>query len=190
MSCNCSKAKPIPSCVTDLIIGSANTSYNYLVYLRTATGRTDVYTGAFIYGTDSLSISDFNVRIGDQYEIWITKEDADSIEDREEFTVDGQSVTCIEAQFEYCAHELSTQEIRLTAEGCGTKNFTAYGNDTDTVIIPQLIGKELLSLSTDNSIRNFDDNFPPTDAVFTSSEGKLVFASTVASTSVIQGTYK
>lgn len=113
MACNCSNGKNLPSCITDLIIGTANTQYNYYVYLRTPNGRIDKYTGTFIYGTQLLQISDIDVRIGEQYEVWITKDTAGSIENRESFTTDSTSVTCVLVTFEYCDNEFDTQTIEL-----------------------------------------------------------------------------
>ena len=113
MSCNCSQAKPVPTCIDALIIGVSNTQFNYKVYLRTATGRIDEYAGSFIYGTQLLQIESPVLRVGEEYEIWITKDDANSIEQREIFTVDSTNLTCVTVQFEYCNNEFTSQEIHL-----------------------------------------------------------------------------
>ena len=111
MSC-ITTANPLPCCVSDLIIGTANTQYNYTVYLRTPTGRIDTYAGAFIYGTQHLSIADPDVRIGELYEIWITK-DTGEINDRETFAVGGVNYTAVYQEFQYCDNAASTQTISI-----------------------------------------------------------------------------
>ena len=68
--------------------------------------------------------------------------------------------------------------------------FAVNGNDTDTIIVTDLIDKTLLSLSTDGVQRNFLGTATPQDCVFTSGTGELVFLSEVSSGSIIQGTYK
>lgn len=99
MSCNCSKAKPVPSCVTQLIIGSLDAAYDYYAVFQTPDGRTDKYDMANIYGTMLHAIEDFTFRAGTQYEVWVSRADADNINERTTFTVDGTSLTCFLIEF-------------------------------------------------------------------------------------------
>lgn len=116
MSCNCSKAKKLPSCIGTLIIGDvADGAQNYNVYLRTPDGRTDVYPAVDVIYTDLLGIEEPELRVGTQYEVWIAKTNAASINERTAFTPVGASasVTCVTVEFEYCSAGLTTQTITL-----------------------------------------------------------------------------
>lgn len=99
MSCNCSKAQTLPSCLTALVIGEVDTAFDYYVYMRTATGRVDRYEAANVYGTQLIAIEPDNLRINTVYEVWVTKQDADGIEDRATFTVGETELTCVEIEF-------------------------------------------------------------------------------------------
>ena len=116
MSCTCDKAKPIPSCVTTLVIGDVvNGSIPYYVYLKTPDGRLDRYDSVDFVYTDQIGVEDIEVRIGTQYEIWITKTTAANSEERESFTVFGETTasTCVLVEFVQCNTEYTSQIITL-----------------------------------------------------------------------------
>jgi len=116
MSCNCSKALPIPKCLDTLILGDvADGSQSYLVYFKTPDGRVDVYPSVDVVYTDLIGVSDIDVRIGTQYEVWLTLATSNSINDRVSFTPIGAtvSVTCIEVSFMICDTEFTYQQIEL-----------------------------------------------------------------------------
>jgi len=116
MPCNCDNAKPIPSCVTTLVIGDvSDASINYYVYFKTPDGRVDRYPSVDVVYTDIIGVEDIEVRIGTQYEVWITKQTALNSEERTAFTVAGQTetTTCLLVEFTQCSAEFTEQTITL-----------------------------------------------------------------------------
>ena len=116
MPCNCDNAKPIPSCVTTLVIGDvADASINYYVYFKTPDGRVDRYPSGDVVYTDIIGVENIEVRIGTQYEVWITKQTALNSEERTAFTVAGQTetTTCLLVEFTQCSAEFTQQTITL-----------------------------------------------------------------------------
>lgn len=99
MSCNCNKAKPLPSCLGALVIGSINSAFDYWVYFKTATGRVDRFEGLFNYGSSLMFIEPVNLRIGTIYEVCVTRQTASGIYETEIFTVGDTELTCIEIEF-------------------------------------------------------------------------------------------
>lgn len=105
MSCDCNKSKNLPSCITSLIIGEvADSTVDYWVIFKTPDGRIDKYTGEVVVYTDLISVTDIEVRIGTQYEVWITAQDAQNIDSRTDFTVNGETdtTTCVLITFNNC----------------------------------------------------------------------------------------
>lgn len=99
MGCNCNKAKDLPNCIDALSIGEVDDSVDYLVIFKLPTGALNVYEGAFLYGNSLLVVTDFQVRLNTTYEIWVTKVSDSNIQNRTDFTIDGQIVNCVNAQF-------------------------------------------------------------------------------------------
>lgn len=116
MSCNCDKAKSIPYCVTTLVIGEVvDSSINYYVYFKTPDGRVDRYTSIDVVYTDIIGVENIQVRIGTQYEVWITKQTALNSEERIAFVVAGETdnTTCLLVEFTQCDSEFTEQTITL-----------------------------------------------------------------------------
>lgn len=100
----CTKAKPIPTCITNLTIGTI-TALNtaVCVYIKNlTTGRllrfSATSTGS---GLVIVDISSQDWMPGHDYELWVTLASAVNIEDRENVTVSGTAYTCFELSFEY-----------------------------------------------------------------------------------------
>lgn len=116
MSCNCSNAKNIPSCIDKLTIGEVTDgTLGYSVYFKTPDGRIDKYAGDDLTYTDIIEVENPEVRIGTMYEVWIAKNDAVNINERVPFTPIGASseVTCINVTFDFCDGVFAIQQITL-----------------------------------------------------------------------------
>ena len=116
MSCDCSKALPIPKCLDTLIIGDVvDGSKSYNAYFKTPDGRVDVYPCIDVVYTDLIGVSDIDVRVGTSYEVWLVATTSNSINDRVAFTPIGatSSVECIEVRFTHCETEFTYQQITL-----------------------------------------------------------------------------
>lgn len=101
MSCNCNKAKPLPSCLAQLIIGEvADTGADYYAVLKTPDGHTDIYDAVNVYGTALFAIDDITVRTGTNYELWLTLKDAANIEEKTLLTIgETTEIECINIEF-------------------------------------------------------------------------------------------
>lgn len=116
MSCECTTANKIPSCIDTLIIGLvANPSANYYVYLKTPDGRIDRYESVDVVYTDQIGIESPNVRIGTTYEIWVTLKADEQLNERVSFTPFGTTtaVTCVNVEFTYCDSGFTYQYISV-----------------------------------------------------------------------------
>lgn len=101
MGCDCDKAKPIPSCVTDLTIGVGEPDTDYLVLFKTPDGRTDVYESTST-ATGAIVISP-TVRTNTKYEVWVSVNDYPyapaNINVKETITVGDTDVSCLYMEF-------------------------------------------------------------------------------------------
>jgi hypothetical protein len=104
MSCsNCSRTKKIISCTTTLTVGTAgvlNTAL-YLYIESKTTGRVyifEVTTSAG--GLITVDLSSKQFAEGHDYELWCTLSSSKNIDDKINFTIDGEQVNCLTLQFE------------------------------------------------------------------------------------------
>lgn len=117
MSCGCSNAKNIPNCFTTLVIGDvAEPTLAYYAYFKTPDGRLDRYATVDVVYTDIVGVENIDVRIGTQYEVWITKQTALNSEERVSFIPSGQTdfVSCVYLEFTYCDSAFTEQTITLS----------------------------------------------------------------------------
>lgn len=102
MSCDCSKAKPIPSCVTSLTIGVGDVDTDYLVILKTSDNRVDIYP-ATSSASGVISIIGPKVRTNTTYELWVSVDDYPyapaNINVKEAITIDDTEVDCLFIEF-------------------------------------------------------------------------------------------
>lgn len=113
MSCNCNKSQPLPSCISNLVIGEvADISADYYAVLKTANG-TWLYDTFLLYNTSTLAIEDFNVRIGHVYEISISNKADANIETKTDFTIEGQTVQCVSVEFYQSDASINSQTLTL-----------------------------------------------------------------------------
>jgi len=101
MGCDCTKAKPIPSCVTALTVGVGEADTDYILVLKTSDNRVDTYPvtsdefGNIIFAP--------TVRTNTTYELWAAFDDLpyvpSNINERQTFSVEGTDVTCIYIEF-------------------------------------------------------------------------------------------
>jgi hypothetical protein len=102
MSCDCVKAKPLPSCVTSLTLGTAD-SGDYYVLFKTPDGHTDLYEATADAYTGNITVEDGIFRTNTQYEVWISRVDAQNVETRSDITIgegSAQTITdCILIEF-------------------------------------------------------------------------------------------
>jgi len=116
MSCNCSTAKNIAYCFTTLVIGDVvDASINYYAYFKTPDGRIDRYSTVDVVYTDIVGVQNIEVRVGTQYEVWLTKQTAVNAEEITSFIPSGQTdlVSCVYLTFDYCEDSFTTQTITL-----------------------------------------------------------------------------
>lgn len=101
MSCNCNKAKPLPSCVTSIVLGEvADTGETYSVILETPDGHRDKYDATNVYGTLKMAFEPEALRTGTEYKVWLTNDSAGNIEEKTELTIgDTDEITCILIEF-------------------------------------------------------------------------------------------
>lgn len=100
MSCNCNKAKPLPSCLTSLVLGSvADTSQDYNVIFETPDGRRDIYEAFNVYQTTTMAVEPTYLRVGTQYKVWLTLASAANVETKTTLTIGDTETDCIEVEF-------------------------------------------------------------------------------------------
>lgn len=121
MSCDCSKAKPIPVCVTNLTIGIGEIDVDYKVVFKTPDGRMDIYS-VTSDSTGKIIVEGGEFRLNTTYEVWASLDDypyiPSNIEDKETIVVDSEDVTCLYLHFTQCFSDsdvttFATQTITL-----------------------------------------------------------------------------
>jgi len=112
MPCNCSKTIPLPCCITNLTVGVGDPDTDYIVYFKTATGRTDNYPATSDVG-GNIIVTDTEFRIGEYYECWITLADAENINDSTPFSIGEIEVQCLNVIFQYAAAIVENQTVTL-----------------------------------------------------------------------------
>lgn len=102
MSCDCLKANNIPSCVTSLILGTADAGDYYVVF-KTPDGRLDVYEATAEAYTGVIMVEDATFRTGTQYEVWISLQNSQNIYEKADLTIGSGSAasitTCLLLEF-------------------------------------------------------------------------------------------
>jgi hypothetical protein len=102
MSCDCVKAKKLPSCTTSLTLGTADAG-DYYVLFRTPDGHTDLYEATADAYTGYLTVEDGIFRTGTQYTVWASLVSDENIETRSDITIgEGSAATvtdCILLEF-------------------------------------------------------------------------------------------
>lgn len=94
MSCDCLKAKKLPSCTTSLILGTADAG-DYYVIFKTPDGRTDVYEATADAYTGVIAVDDATFRTNTQYEVWISLQSANNIYEKADLTIGSGSAASI-----------------------------------------------------------------------------------------------
>lgn len=113
MNCNCNKALPLPNCINTLIIGEvADSAADYYAVLKTANG-TWLYDTFYLYGSSTLAIDAFDFRIRHKYQLTLSNKADANIETTTDFTIEGQTVSCITLEFYQCDTVIDSQTITL-----------------------------------------------------------------------------
>lgn len=94
MSCDCLKANNIPSCVTTLILGTADAGDYYVVF-KTPDGRTDIYEATAEIYTGAIVVEDATFRTNTQYEVWISLQSANNINEKADLTIGSGSAASV-----------------------------------------------------------------------------------------------
>lgn len=94
MSCDCLKANKIPSCATSIILGTADAGDYYVVF-KTPDGRLDVYEATADIYTGVIVVEDATFRTNTQYEVWISLQSANNINERSDLTIGSGSAASI-----------------------------------------------------------------------------------------------
>lgn len=102
MGCDCTKAKPVPACVTALTIGVGDGDTDYIVVLKTSDNRIDTYpVTSDEFG--NIVVPSPRVRTNTTYEMWVAYDDLpyapSNINERQTFTVGGEDVECLYIEF-------------------------------------------------------------------------------------------
>jgi hypothetical protein len=102
MECiNCTRTKPVLSCVTNLRIGNLANSTAYYVYFRNSSSGKFNRLSATSNGSGLLTaVIDFDPLANSQYEIWVTLQTAEDIDAKETINIDGIEATCLYIQFQ------------------------------------------------------------------------------------------
>jgi hypothetical protein len=96
MSCDCVKAKNLPSCTTSLTLGTADAG-DYYVLFKTPDGRTDVYEATADAYSGAITVEDGVFRTNTQYEVWISLVSAENINEKADITIgEGSAATVTE----------------------------------------------------------------------------------------------
>jgi len=104
MSCSsCNKTKKVLSCTTSLTIGtSALLNTALYVYIKSnTTGRVYRYSVTSTAGgviTPTITAQQFAE--GHDYELWTTLATATNVDEKINFTIDGETVNCLAIQFQ------------------------------------------------------------------------------------------
>jgi hypothetical protein len=102
MECiNCTRTKPVLSCVTNLRIGTLANSTAYYIYFRNSSSGKFNRLSATSNGSGLLTaVIDFDPLANSQYEIWVTLQTAEDIDAKETINIDGIEATCLYIQFQ------------------------------------------------------------------------------------------
>jgi len=102
MPCDCNKAKPIPSCVTNLTVGIGEVDTDYLVILKTSDSRIDTYPTTS-NSDGEIIVTGLKVRTNTNYELWVSVDDYPyspaNINIKETITVGDTDVECLFIEF-------------------------------------------------------------------------------------------
>lgn len=121
MPCNCNKAKPLPSCVTNLTVGIGTPDTDYKVVFKTPDGRLDTYEATSDDDGNIIVVS-AKLRTNTMYEVWVSYGDspyvAANIHEKVTIEVDGTDITCVFIEFHQAYNEqdietYANQEITL-----------------------------------------------------------------------------
>lgn len=106
MSCNCTQAGLIPKCTTTLTLGTITsfTTAVYVIIKNIATGRTQIQS----FTTDGAGSVDLDMTDpakqffggNQQYEVHVSLQSADNINDKETLTINTVADTCFFIEFE------------------------------------------------------------------------------------------
>lgn len=103
MSCNnCTQTKPILSCTTVLTVGdSAYNSTAVYVYIKNnTTGRLYRFSATTsLTGLITATITDVQMMPGHNYELWVTLASATNTDERIDFVIDGETVSCLDVTY-------------------------------------------------------------------------------------------
>ena len=116
MACDCDNSNSVPNCFTNLIIGEVvNANVDYWVYFKRADGSMKRYPSVDIVYTYLIGVNNAELRCGEVYEVFVTRQNTDDISDRVGFTPNEATapVTCVSVKFDYCADLHDTQTITL-----------------------------------------------------------------------------
>ena len=102
MSCDCNKAKSIPSCVTNLTVGIGEVDTDYLVILKTSDNRLDAYP-VTSNSAGEIIVTGLKVRTNTIYELWVSVDDYPyapaNINVKETIIVGDADVECMYIEF-------------------------------------------------------------------------------------------
>ena len=102
MECiNCTRTKPVLSCVTNLRIGTLANSTAYYVYFRNSSSGKFNRLSATSNGSGLLTaVLDFDPLTKSQYEVWVTLQTAENIDAKEPINIDTIEADCLYIQFQ------------------------------------------------------------------------------------------
>jgi hypothetical protein len=105
MSCTtCNRAKPLPTCITNLTIGTLAADTDYYVYIKRLSNGTLKRVSA-ISDSEGLLIADISdldefLSPGSDFELWVTLQSAENINDREVISIGATDSECLLLTFE------------------------------------------------------------------------------------------
>jgi hypothetical protein len=110
MECiNCTRTKPVLSCVTNLRIGTLANSTAYYVYFRNSSSGKFNRLSSTTNGSGLLTaVLDFDPLANSQYEVWVTLQTAEDIEAKEAINIGTIEATCLFIQFQRVYNSTNT----------------------------------------------------------------------------------
>lgn len=98
MSCtSCFNASPIPSCISELIIGAVTGEFESLnVFFLTPSGSHILYEGEISEGI--VTVPDVNLPANGIVNIWVNDPASENFSEKVPMTINGTEYTCIEAK--------------------------------------------------------------------------------------------
>lgn len=102
MTCiGCSSTKAVLNCVSNLKIGSLSNSTEYYVYFKNSSNGKINRVLSSTNGDGILIVEmDFTPLAKSQYEVWVTLENSEDIDAKENILIDGIEATCLYVQFQ------------------------------------------------------------------------------------------